>query len=57
MTLNQVNELELEDLASTNGTFVNGQKIAKATLRDGDKLTVGRVLFEVVSEADDTAVL
>ena len=53
LTLNQGNELELEDLASTNGTFVNGKKVAKAVLRDGDKLTVGRVLFAVAAEATD----
>ena len=49
-TLNQGHELELEDLGSTNGTFVNGTKIGKAVLRDGDKLTVGRVLFAVGTE-------
>jgi ABC transport system ATP-binding/permease protein len=48
-TLNQSNELELEDLASTNGTFVNGRKISTAKLSDGDKLTVGRVQFVVNS--------
>ena len=50
-TLNQSNELELEDLGSTNGTFVNGEKVAKARLSDGDKLTVGRVLFVVNAQA------
>ena len=53
LTLNHGNELELEDLASTNGTFVNGKKVAKAMLRDGDKLTVGRVLFAVATEPTD----
>jgi pSer/pThr/pTyr-binding forkhead associated (FHA) protein len=48
-TLNQINELELEDLGSTNGTFVNGKKVTKAVLNDGDKLTVGRVQFVVNS--------
>jgi pSer/pThr/pTyr-binding forkhead associated (FHA) protein len=52
-TLTPSNELELEDLGSTNGTFVNGKKIGKAMLSDGDKLTVGRVLFVVNSEAND----
>jgi pSer/pThr/pTyr-binding forkhead associated (FHA) protein len=46
-TLNRTNELELEDLGSTNGTFVNGHKVARATLSDGDKLTIGRVQFVV----------
>jgi pSer/pThr/pTyr-binding forkhead associated (FHA) protein len=52
-TLNNTNELELEDLGSTNGTFVNGRKVTRATLNDGDKLTVGRVHFVVNTEAND----
>ena len=48
-TLSQINELQLEDLGSTNGTFVNGAKVGKALLVDGDKLTVGRVQFVVSS--------
>jgi pSer/pThr/pTyr-binding forkhead associated (FHA) protein len=48
-TLNRTNELELEDLGSTNGTFVNGQKVTKTVLSDGDKLTIGRVQFVVNS--------
>jgi len=48
-TLNDTNELELEDLGSTNGTFVNDKKVRKATLSNGDKLTVGRVKFVVNS--------
>ena len=32
----------LEDLASTNGTLVNGKPIAKHFLRDGDVIDVGR---------------
>ena len=47
LTLSAANQLELEDLGSTNGTFVNGHKVAKATLNDGDTLTVGRVDFVV----------
>ena len=46
-TLRDTNELELEDLGSTNGTFVNGKKVVRTTLSDGDKLTVGRVQFVV----------
>ena len=36
-------ELEVLDLSSTNGTFVNGQRIDRAQLRDGDRLGIGRV--------------
>ncbi len=46
-TLKEGEPLQLEDLGSTNGTFVNGQKVSKTTLNDGDKLTVGRVKFVV----------
>ena len=52
-TLNPTNELELEDLGSTNGTFVNGKKVGKTKLSDGDKLTIGRVLFVVNSGVND----
>jgi pSer/pThr/pTyr-binding forkhead associated (FHA) protein len=44
--------LELEDLGSTNGTFVNGKKITRTTLSDGDTLTIGRVQFVVNAIAD-----
>ena len=39
----------LEDLGSTNGTFVNGRKVDAAALRDGDRLTFGSstVVFRV----------
>ncbi len=31
----------VDDLGSTNGTFVNGTMIAKRELKDGDRITVG----------------
>ena len=36
-------ELEVVDLDSTNGTFVNGTRTTRAVLKDGDRLGVGRV--------------
>jgi pSer/pThr/pTyr-binding forkhead associated (FHA) protein len=36
-------ELEVLDLQSTNGTFVNGERTERATLKSGDRLGVGRV--------------
>lgn len=32
----------IEDLGSSNGTFVNGEKITKQTLNDGDTATIGK---------------
>lgn len=46
-TVSPANVLELEDLGSTNGTQVNGKKVGRAVLNDGDTLTVGRVQFVV----------
>jgi pSer/pThr/pTyr-binding forkhead associated (FHA) protein len=42
--------LEVEDLGSTNGTFVNGRRVKKAALAAGDTVRVGRVDIEI-SEA------
>jgi ABC transport system ATP-binding/permease protein len=36
---------EVQDLNSANGTFVNGTRISKAVLSDGDLLAVGNHLF------------
>jgi pSer/pThr/pTyr-binding forkhead associated (FHA) protein len=44
-------ELEVVDLDSTNGTFVNGQRVQRARLNHGDRLGVGRVEL-VVARAD-----
>ncbi|KAA0021479.1 FHA domain-containing protein [Antrihabitans cavernicola] len=39
--------LVLEDLGSVNGTFVNGARIDKSLLREGDIVTIGNVDFVV----------
>ena len=36
-------EIEAVDLESTNGTYVNGERVTRGTLRDGDRLRVGVV--------------
>jgi hypothetical protein len=35
----------IEDLNSTNGVFVNGKRVARQVLKDGDRLTIGRTQF------------
>jgi pSer/pThr/pTyr-binding forkhead associated (FHA) protein len=47
LTADASDQLVVEDLDSTNGTLVNGQKVRRAVLREGDTLTVGRVEFSV----------
>ena len=42
--------LEVRDLESTNGTFVNGNRVAVAHLASGDRLQVGRL--ELVATLD-----
>jgi FHA domain len=44
----------VEDLESTNGTFVNGDKIVKRALRHGDTILVGKhkIFFDRMGEAE-----
>jgi pSer/pThr/pTyr-binding forkhead associated (FHA) protein len=47
-------ELEVEDLRSTNGTFVNDKPVKRTPLKAGDRVRVGRVELTVTrSPADD----
>lgn len=46
-SLGDGNNLNVEDLGSTNGTWVNGRKVKGASLVAGDKIKVGRVVFDV----------
>ena len=39
----QDDRLEVVDLSSTNGTFVNDKRIERASLSSGDRLRVGRI--------------
>jgi pSer/pThr/pTyr-binding forkhead associated (FHA) protein len=40
-------QLTVEDLGSTNGTLVNGERVDQSVLRTGDTLTIGRVTFTI----------
>src|SRR3954454_19911780 len=49
-------QLMVEDLGSTNGTFVNGNRIAGATpLRSGDQVRVGQTTMSVAGGAAEGA--
>lgn len=41
-------ELGIEDFGSTNGTFVNGERISKAKLKEGDRILVGTNIIKLV---------
>jgi adenylate cyclase len=45
--------VEVQDLGSSNGTFVNGIRVERARLAAGDQVTVGRVSFELFDLAED----
>ena len=52
-------QLWVEDLGSLNGTFLNDQRVQRAALKDGDKITIGKhhVLVEVSGDISSTMVL
>jgi pSer/pThr/pTyr-binding forkhead associated (FHA) protein len=43
-------ELEVKDLESTNGTFVNGQRIEAARVTPGDRIQIGRLELVAMKE-------
>jgi hypothetical protein len=55
-------KITIEDLGSTNGTFVNGEKIKQARLKEGDRILIGTSILKLVHqganamELDETAV-
>ncbi len=52
LTADPSDQLIVEDLGSTNGTFVNGQRLDRSVLRADDRVTIGRLEF-VVSRPPD----
>src|SRR5215213_10120540 len=41
--------VSIQDLGSTNGTFVNGEKIRKVELKDGDRILIGTSIIKLVA--------
>ena len=48
-------EITIEDLGSTNGTFVNGEKITKCKLKEGDRILIGTSIIKLVYEEQDAS--
>jgi pSer/pThr/pTyr-binding forkhead associated (FHA) protein len=46
-----VEQLEVQDLSSTNGTFVNDKRVQRAHIASGDRLRVGRIELRVERQA------
>ena len=45
-------EVEIEDLGSTNGTYVNARAVKRQELRSGDMVEVGKYKIRFVQEAE-----
>ncbi len=41
-------DISIEDLGSTNGTFVNGEKIDARTIQEGDRILIGTSILKLV---------
>ncbi|MDP1821955.1 MAG: FHA domain-containing protein [Archangium sp.] len=41
-------KITIEDLGSTNGTFVNGEKVKTSRLKEGDRILVGTSILKLV---------
>jgi pSer/pThr/pTyr-binding forkhead associated (FHA) protein len=43
------NEVYIQDMGSTNGTFVNGEKVTRSRLAEGDRILVGTSIIKMVA--------
>jgi hypothetical protein len=43
------NVVTIEDLGSTNGTFVNGEKVRVSEIKDGDRILIGTSIIKLVT--------
>jgi len=47
--------ITIEDLGSTNGTFVNGEKVKQARLKEGDRILIGTSILKLIHQGADAA--
>jgi hypothetical protein len=50
----QSDQIWIEDLGSTNGTFVNGEKIKRARLKEGDRVLIGTSILKLIASEGQT---
>src|SRR5713226_36425 len=49
----QGGKIVIEDLGSTNGTFINGEKIKHARLKEGDRILIGTSILRLVPHVNN----
>lgn len=49
-------KITIEDLGSTNGTFVNGEKVKQSRLKEGDRILIGTSILKLVLQGADSEV-
>lgn len=42
-------QIVIQDLGSTNGTFVNGEKVKKIRLKEGDRILIGTSIIKLIA--------
>jgi hypothetical protein len=50
IVVNGTGQISIEDLGSTNGTFVNGEKVKQATLKEGDRILIGTSILKLIQQ-------
>lgn len=47
-------KIAIQDLGSTNGTFVNGERVVKSPLEEGDRVLIGTNILRLISAQDSS---
>jgi len=50
------NDIIIQDLGSTNGTFVNGEKIKRARLKEGDRILIGTSIIKLIALSEGESI-
>lgn len=48
-------QIVIEDLGSTNGSFVNGEKVSRVRLREGDRILIGTSIMKLIQMDEQIA--